>query len=226
MLPAVKLNMNRIIGTGGRPTREESEQLSAKIIQVAHRLMLERGYAATSIEAIARAASVAKRTIYDRFPDKRALFSAIVRHRWELNLFPGIERAAAAPEDIESALTSIGTHLLAVALTDEAIAMRRLITAEAGRFPELLTVIYEQGFSKMTDTIASLLSKGMERGALALDDPRFAAQQFVHMLLGPVQCQATHGVASCAANEQQDYVAKVVNLFLNGCRPRQPLPSP
>ncbi|MBS1213821.1 MAG: HTH-type transcriptional regulator RutR, partial [Proteobacteria bacterium] len=193
--------------------------------EVAHRLMLERGYAATSIEAVARAAGVAKRTIYDRFADKRALFSAIVQHRWELNLFPGVEEAASAPADIETALKSIGRHLLATALTEEAIAMRRLVTAEAGRFPELLTVIYEQGFSRLMASIAQILSQGASRGELKIADPQFAAQQFMNMVFGPVQCAATHGVYACGASEQHDYVAKAVELFLDGCRPRLAAPS-
>jgi len=213
--------MNKATGTGGRPTREESEQLSLRIVQVAHRLMLERGYAATSIEAIARAAGVAKRTLYDRFPDMRALFAAILQHRLELNLFPGLEQAGSEIHDIEQALKSIGSHLLAVALTEDAIAMRRLITAEAGRFPELLTVLYEQGFLRLTATIEAILNLGVQCGEIALDDVHFAAEQFIHMVHGPVQCQATHGVKSCAVNEQRAYVAKVVDLFLNGCRPAQ-----
>ncbi|WP_045225064.1 TetR/AcrR family transcriptional regulator [Methyloterricola oryzae] len=215
--------MNKATGTGGRPTREESEQLSLRIIQVAHRLMLERGYAATSIEAIARAAGVAKRTLYDRFPDKRALFAAILQHRLELNLFPGLEQAASETRDIEQALKSIGSHLLAVALTEDAIAMRRLITAEAGRFPELQTVLYEQGFSRLAACIEEILMRGVKSGELAIEDTGFAAEQFIHMVHGPVQCQATHGVKSCAVNEQRAYMAKVVDLFLNGCRPTQRL---
>ncbi len=217
--------MSRISGTGGRPTREESEQLSERIIEVAHRLMLERGYAATSIESIARAAGVAKRTLYDRFADKRALFSAIIQHRWELNLFPGVEQAATATADIETALKTIGRQLLSAALTDDAIAMRRLITAEAGRFPELLTVIYEQGFSRLMASIAEILAQGVNRGELEIVEPEFAAQQFMYMVFGPVQCAATHGVSACSACEHQDYINKVVALFLNGCRPRLPTPS-
>src|SRR4029453_9820135 len=65
---------------GGRPSRTQSEQLGARILDAATHLFLTHGYGATSIEAIARQARVSKRTFYHRFEDKPAIFGAVV-HR-------------------------------------------------------------------------------------------------------------------------------------------------
>ena len=65
---------------GGRPSREQAALLADRILDAATDLFLAEGYGATSIEAIAQRARISKRTFYHRFPDKAALFGAVV-HR-------------------------------------------------------------------------------------------------------------------------------------------------
>ena len=65
---------------GGRPPRADALKVRAQILEVATDLFLEQGYGSTSIEAVAARAGVSKRTFYDRFDDKAALFAAVV-HR-------------------------------------------------------------------------------------------------------------------------------------------------
>lgn len=51
---------------------------SAAIVAAAKRLFLAQGYMATSMDAVAREAPVSKRTLYNHFPSKEALFTAMV----------------------------------------------------------------------------------------------------------------------------------------------------
>ena len=65
-----------------------SEERRQTILAAAEKLLLKQGYRATSMEAIARAAAVAKPTLYAYFPDKAAIFLAIVEQliaSWHLN---------------------------------------------------------------------------------------------------------------------------------------------
>jgi AcrR family transcriptional regulator len=73
--PARKLKGVR---KGGRPLRADALKLREQILHVATELFLEQGYGATSIESVAAHAGVSKRTFYDRFEDKAALFAAVV----------------------------------------------------------------------------------------------------------------------------------------------------
>src|ERR1700680_581194 len=63
---------------GGRPSLEQAKQLHGRILDAAADLFCERGYGETSIEAIATHAGIGKLTLYRRFPDKAALFQAVV----------------------------------------------------------------------------------------------------------------------------------------------------
>jgi TetR/AcrR family transcriptional regulator, mexJK operon transcriptional repressor len=205
--------------SGGRPTREEAELLSEKIVEVAGRLMLEHGYSATSIEAIAGAAGVAKRTLYHRFPDKRDLFAAVIQRRREQFLAP-VAKISAAGGDIEEQLKLIGRHILDWGLQSDSVAMKRLLAAEAERFPNLLVTFYEEGRVRTIDAITAVIARAVDRGALDVEDAQFAAGQFLQMIMGPVELLVSQGVSPCSGDQRYDYVDKTVNLFLNGCRPR------
>ena len=65
---------------GGRPSRAASEQLGERILDAATQMFLALGFGATSIDALAQQLRMSKRTFYHRFPNKEALFAAVV-HR-------------------------------------------------------------------------------------------------------------------------------------------------
>ena len=65
----------------GRPTKADLERRKARIIEVAEAMFIEQGFAATTLEGIAREAGVATRTLYHHYGDKAALFRVIVHER-------------------------------------------------------------------------------------------------------------------------------------------------
>src|SRR4030088_3674894 len=72
-------------GAGGRPTREEAVRRDARLLDVATKLFMERGFEGTSIDAVAETAGVSTPTVYARYHDKRDLFTAVLRatiQRW------------------------------------------------------------------------------------------------------------------------------------------------
>jgi len=58
----------------GRPTQAEAKRLHQKLRKAAVATFVENGYDGTTMEAIARAAGITRRTLYARYPDKRAVF--------------------------------------------------------------------------------------------------------------------------------------------------------
>lgn len=72
--------------TGGRPTPEMSAQLDRQILEVATAFFVEQGYAATSLEKIARMIGCSKATLYRRYSSKEDLFKAVVAARGRMLL--------------------------------------------------------------------------------------------------------------------------------------------
>lgn len=202
--------------TGGRPTREEAELLSERIVDVAAQLMLEHGYHGTSIEAVAGAAGVAKRTLYSRFPDKSDLFAAVIERRRVRFLAP-VSRISAAGGTIREQLTLIGRHMLDWALKPDTVALKRLMAAEIDRFPELARALHREGREQTIDAIAAVLDAARQAGVLRAIDMRFAALQFLEMVMGPADLLAHYGQPAPAGARRREYIDQVVDMFLGGC---------
>jgi TetR/AcrR family transcriptional repressor of mexJK operon len=202
---------------GGRPSRLQTVELQQTILDVATELFLTRGYGATSIEAVASAARISKRTFYHRFRDKAELFEAVVRRLIDRWLPPFEARFLdTAPPDL--LLAGIARQMLAVALSPPALALHRVLVAEAQRFPELVQLVNEAGASKGVERIAALLDRESQAGRLRIADGRFAAEQFVNMVLSGPQKRALGFGRPLAVDEIEAWIHRTVALFLDGCR--------
>ena len=62
----------------GRPTQAEAKKLDQKLRKAAVRTFIKHGYDGTTMDAIARAAGITRRTLYARYPDKRAVFVDVI----------------------------------------------------------------------------------------------------------------------------------------------------
>jgi len=206
---------------GGRPSRADAARLGETILEVATEFFLTDGYGVTSIEAIAHRARISKRTFYSRFRDKAELFGAVVRRVID-RLRPSDDASLFAGGTAEEILLRLAQFILRAALTPDALALHRVILAEAKRFPELALVVTEQGGSSEAVTrIAALLEREARAGEVALDDPIFAAAQFLQMVVALPQRRALGLGAPMSERELEDWPRKTVALFLNGCRPRR-----
>jgi len=202
---------------GGRPSREASEQLGDLILDAATELFLAHGFGATSIEAVAQRVRISKRTFYHRFEDKPTLFAAVV-HRIIERLRPPASIALIEGADLEAVLERLATLILRGALSPQAISLHRLIVAESARFPELAAVLAREGAAEEAiRLIAGVIEHANLAGSLNCDDPVFAAQQFLQMVIALPQRRAMGLGAPMSTREIDDWPRKVVDLFLNGC---------
>jgi AcrR family transcriptional regulator len=203
---------------GGRPSRAQSELLRERILDVATDLFLSHGYAATSIDAVARRARISKRTFYHRFEDKPALFGAVV-HRIIDRLRPPASVPLISGANVQEILQRLAALILRAALSAQAIALHRLIVAESARFPKLAAVVTEQGATEEAiRLIAGVLDREARAGNLELDSPTFAAEQFLYMVIALPQRRAMGFGVPMTVAELDAWSRDVVNLFLNGCR--------
>ena len=94
-----------------------------------------------------------------------------------------IKHAAASTMAVVDSVKARIPEILAVALSSEALALHRLLLAEAQRFPELARVMSESGANMGAERIAGLLAREQAAGRLGIADCRFAAEQFINMVL-------------------------------------------
>ncbi len=202
---------------GGRPSRVESEKIEGRILVVATALFFRHGFAATSMEQVAAEARISKRTLYARFRDKADLFRGVVDRQlqiWRISF----DARPDAPFSLATVLREAAEGMLRVALAPEALALHRMVIAEAERFPELARTLSAVGTSGV-EWLTDLLRRSPELGPLSPEALAFAAEQFV-MLVVSVPRRRALGLgrpldkAGLAAWAEQS-----VALFLEGvCR--------
>ena len=172
--------------------------------------LLRDGYAATSLEGVAAEAGVSKRTLYARFPGKDALALAVVRRLVE-GWMPGFDAMLEGP--LECALLAAARRIAAVALTPDALAMHRLVVAEAARFPALAHAVRDGGSRNGVEALARLLRA--HRPALPAAQLGFLAEQFQHLVVAGPQARA--GLSGPpGAVELDRWCRDSVALFLRG----------
>ncbi len=209
-------------GKGGRPTREEAVRRDERLLDVAASLFMERGFEGTSIDAVAETAGVSKPTVYARYRDKRDLFAAVLRdriRRWLAPLSAAAEAAGVNPRRIETTLHDLSRDVLALALTPEAITLRRILAAQAVRFPDLAKLAHEEGWLRGVRAVASMLREFAARGQIKVKDPALAADLFLNLVLGTSERLALYGIVTDPKVQERRRQA-AVKLFLIGVSTR------
>jgi TetR/AcrR family transcriptional repressor of mexJK operon len=194
--------------TGGRPSREAAALLSGAILDAATSRFLNDGFASTSMEAIAMAAGVSKRTLYARFPDKAAVLQASVE-RMIANWLPDFDLALTQPR-LEDALIAAGRRMLDAALGPEALRLYRLLIAEAGRIPDLGGLLAQAGAGAGIQRIAALLA------AAGVAEPGFCAEQFQRLVITGPQHRALGLGPPMSPAELEAWPGRCVRLLLGG----------
>jgi len=122
-----------------------------------HPLELTTDEAKRLIDEIAAMARAGKPTIYARFPNKVALFTAVVMR----NVATVTSRFAGhvpAGTTIEERLTNLGATLLEWALAGDTVDLMRVGISEADRFPDLANSVHGMARRCGEDTVGRLLS--------------------------------------------------------------------
>ena len=152
---------------------------AAAILTGALEVFSEQGYAAASMERIAKAAKVSKPTLYKYFQDKEGLFSALVqqlteRNRQRLPLLLAKSVDSLPPQEV---LRQIATMVIDDFPRDEAILkLMRLIIGESERFPHIARTFVREIEKPMIEKFAAYFARQPQ---LQLSDPMVTARVFI-----------------------------------------------
>ena len=125
----------------GRPIDEEKD---FAILAAAHELFLTKGFAATCMQEVAQRAEVSKVTLYKRFPDKLALFSASVRSA-KCQMESSLNHVKLNSKSLGNMLTAYGMEILRFMMRSEYIAFERLLAQQAAKNPALAKEFFQAG---------------------------------------------------------------------------------
>ena len=219
-----KASVRRAVVRFGRPPKELAGEVDARILDAARKVFLERGFEGASIDEIAEVARSGKPTIYARFRDKRALFTAVVT-RDILSRISEFKAEVPTGATIEERLTSAASTLLHWGLDSERIALMRLAIAEARRFPDLASTVSRTARDLSTELGVRLLGELTQSDelrslpAFAPERLRTTARFFLDLIAVPMLLRALFEVNLRTLDAEVDvHVARCVAFFLAACR--------
>ena len=220
----INLSPKEVLAGSGLCGSDPDNPKRCAILEAAGRLFLERGFNATSMDAIAEAAPVSKPTLYSHFKDKSDLFSAVVNARCCSMLHTLYEHTSSEEEDIETALRAIAYSFFDLIYAPDSISLYRIIISELKQFPFLGETLYNQGAIKILALLSGYLVQQNEKGALQIEDPEMAARLFFSMLKGDHHMQCLLGIRGEMLPEERAHIIdSVVTLFIDGyCHCKKP----
>jgi len=187
------------------------------ILDAATSVFVERGFAGTTMDDVVAAARASKQTLYRCFGDKVGLFEAVI----DSNI-AGAEAGTDShltvlrdTDDLADDLRRFARQHLRDVLQPHLLRIRRLVIAEADRFPTLAQTWFERGPERAHDTLADLFTHLTERGLLDTGRPRVAAEHFNWLVLSIPLHRSLYQPSVQPTEDEIDAIAdEAVRIFL------------
>lgn len=198
----------------GRPTQAEAKKLQQKLRKAAVATFVKHGYDGTTMEAIAKAAGITRRTLYARYPDKRAVFLDVIpwalTRRTERDETPEVEEG-----DLRAALVEVGRAGLERAIDPDIVRLTRIAMTESARFPEFAVSAHSMTWSPRHRQVMDLLRHHRDVGAIEVDDLELTAGHFIALVEHLPARLADCGIYR-SPEEDERHLQRAVDLFLRG----------
>ncbi|PPU68426.1 TetR/AcrR family transcriptional regulator [Xanthomonas pisi] len=183
------------------------------IVEAAIAEFRQHGFEATSMDRVAATAGVSKRTVYNHFPSKDALFGEILRRLWQRSA-EAVSLAYRRDQSLRTQLTQLLQQKLRL-LDDAAfIDLSRVAIAEGMHSPERARALLAQLGSKEEGT-TTWLRAALADGRLVEVDPEFASQQLQALVKGfAFWPQLAMGQPPLSPAQQAQVAESAVEMFL------------
>lgn len=201
----------------GRPVQMDPGRREALVLDTVEELVAERGFHRTTMDAVARHAGMSKRTLYNLFSNRDALFNECILRKARTFVLP------LRPEQRELPLAERLNILLAVELPAEnenrSIEMLRAAIGEARHYPQLSDRILTDGVKKLECLVTGELRIARERGEIDLaeeDCARLAAILVDAVHENPLRRLLSPAAGAECAGERAWRRQTAIRLFLAG----------
>ncbi|KQY50480.1 TetR/AcrR family transcriptional regulator [Lysobacter sp. Root494] len=188
--------------------RKRAAILDAAVAEFRH-----AGYETTSMDRIAARAGVSKRTVYNHFPSKEALFAQILERLWD-NSMDGLDLAYRGDRPLRPQLLELVQQKLRLLHDDNFVDLARVAIAAAIHSPERAQdMVARMGVREEGLTV--WIRAAAADGRLKTDDPLFAAMQMQGLVKGfAFWPQITLGLPPLNAAQQKQVAESAVDMFL------------
>jgi len=199
------------------PKVQRNPQKRSQILTAATEEFCVTGFSGTSMDRIAERANVSKRTVYNHFPSKDALFQAIldelVTRIGEMQAYPYSRK-----EPLDHQLEAIGNIFTETITGADFMKFSRVVISRFIRSPEWARSAYDQQ-GNLRKTLIQWIKDGNQDKRLKVPNPGQAAAQFCGIIKEVVFWpELMWGQKAATAKERKAAVKMAVSMFLNQFR--------
>jgi TetR/AcrR family transcriptional repressor of mexJK operon len=195
--------------------RSKNEVKRQQILDAAVNLFTEQGYAAASMDLIAKNADVSKQTVYSHFGSKDGLFSASIEYKCKSLRIAGLSLNDLS--DPYTILLTLAQNFTDFIMSKEACAIHKICVFESTTYPQVSEIFYKVGPLRVINEVTFLMAKLHEQKILVIENPRHAASQFLNMIKGEMWMQTEFNIKErISAEEVDDYLRNSVAFFIRG----------
>ena len=188
--------------------RKRAAILDAAVAEFRH-----SGYETTSMDRIAARAGVSKRTVYNHFPSKEALFAQILERLWDSSM-DGLDLAYRGDRPLRPQLLELVQQKLRLLHDDNFIDLARVAIAATIHSPERAQDMVAR-MGGREEGLTVWIRAAAADGRLKTDDPLFAAMQMQGLVKGfAFWPQVTLGQPPLTAAQQKRVAESAVDMFL------------
>ena len=201
------------------PGRPKDMAKRHAILEAAKCLFLSKGFASTSMDAVASHAGVSKLTVYSHFTDKENLFSAAIKATCSEQL-PDLFFSLPEGVPVEQVLLNIGRGFHTLINSQASLNLHRLMMTLGSQDPKLSNIFFEAGPHRVVREMEGLLERIQQLGVLQFNHPHQAAEHFFCLLKGAPNFRVLYGCGDPLSPEEAEaHVQDVVALFMRAYRP-------
>lgn len=171
-------------------TGTATDAREARLEDAAYRLIAEKGFHATSMLAVAKAAKASNQTLYKKYGDKIGLFKMLVARNAD-SVKREIKGKLSTDIPALYAIAEIAPTLLTMLLGTKAVALNQAAAGDPSG--ELGRALSDQGRNTIAPLFTKLIEKAMQEGGLAQADPSHVLQVYFNLLIGDLQVRRVTG---------------------------------
>jgi TetR/AcrR family transcriptional repressor of mexJK operon len=171
-----------------------SQQRRRDILMAGKKVFFEQGYALTSIDRVAAVAGTTKRTVYDHFGSKDALFAEVIAFGSEQFVAMLLPTAEALPAPLAEGFRLFVVRLVELVTRPDIVRFQRLIIAEAERYPQFGQVLYETAILGAEQVLADYLRARIADGQAPAQDVDRSARMVLDLTVNGARVRALMAV--------------------------------
>jgi TetR/AcrR family transcriptional repressor of mexJK operon len=193
-----------------------------QLLDGARAVILARGFEGASVDEIAREAGISKATMYRYYPDKAALFAAVMQRDCARESGP-LFGLCPDGRPLEAVLADVGARYMTFVISPDAQSVFRTAVHESERFPEIGQAFYASALDRGRVWLAAVLADAAARGEIAVDDVDLAAHRFLTLCKAEVFFKRLFGIVEGYSDaEITARAADAAKAFMRMYRPDRP----